>query len=73
MHSNLARTATNVAYPEAVLVMQILTNPSVLDNLNQQGYRVDWEEVLSLFCKTPVISKPNSKTKTARKGGKEKQ
>lgn len=73
MHSNLVRTAAGITNTESILVMQILTNPSVLDNLEVQGYRVDWEEVLRLFTPMPVIYKLESNTKTARKGGKEKQ
>lgn len=57
MKSNLARTAAGIQNTGAVLVMQILSNPSVIDNLTKQGYRVDWQEVLGLFTEKKIISK----------------
>lgn len=57
----------------AFVVMHVLTSPSVLEDINRRGYQINWEEVIGFFTKAPVISKPKSNTKTARKGGKEKQ
>ena len=64
-HSNLARSSDPGALNQALpLVVQVLSNPAVLQSLKEEGKRVDWEEIARLFipgATKPIIVKTDGK------------